>query len=258
MYENIDFEKIEKRINKIVWWIPFKNLRDTIREIFTKIYNIDNNIKNLSEILIDSNSIAILNSIMEHLHTKKEYRHILLDIKENDVCVDCGANMGLFTRLVDIQKGICYSFEPNVSLYNHLSKRYKNSKNIHIYNNAVSNKNEKVKFFTSGNNYINDQGFTMSYKMSDSYVEIESIKFSNFLKNEILTKYNFIYLVKIDIEGEEFNVLEDIINEQLYNYIGYIFVETHERFLENGEERMQKIKKLIELNNIRNIYLDWF
>lgn len=131
---------------------------------------------------------------------KKEYYSILLDINENDVCIDLGANMGLFTRLVDVQKGICYSFEPNTSLYNHLIKRYKNSENIHIYNYAVSDKNEKVKFFTSGNNYVGDQGFTMSYEIGNNYIEVDSIKFS---------------------------------------------------------ERLEKIKNLIEKNNIKNIYLDW-
>ncbi|HJH55547.1 MAG TPA: FkbM family methyltransferase, partial [Brachyspira hyodysenteriae] len=201
--------------------------------------------------------IAMSKLILDKLGIKKEYYNILLDINENDICIDCGTNMGLFTRLVDVQKGICYSFEPNTSLYNHLSKRYKDSKKIYIYNNAVSNKNEKVKFFTSGDNYVNDQAFTMSYEMTDNYIEVDSIKFSDFIKNDILTKHDFIYLIKIDIEGEEFNVLEDLINENIYKKVGYIFVETHERFFENGEERLNKIKKLIEDNNIKNIYLDW-
>ena len=112
--------------------------------------------------------------------------------------------------------------EPNTSLYNHLIKIYKNSENIHIYNYAVSDKNEKVKFFTSGNNYVGDQGFTMSYEIGNNYIEVDSIKFSDFLKNEVLTKHDFIYLIKIDIEGEEFNVLEDLINESIYKKIGYI------------------------------------
>ena len=142
-------------------------------------------------------------------------------------------------------------------MYNHLIKRYKNSENIHIYNYAVSDKNEKVKFFTSGNNYVGDQGFTMSYEIGNNYIEVDSIKFSDFLKNEVLTKHDFIYLIKIDIEGEEFNVLEDLINESIYKKIGYIFVETHERFFEDGKERLEKIKNLIEKNNIKNIYLDW-
>lgn len=249
--------EIEFIINKIVWWIPFKNLRNVIRDIILKIYYIDQKIEKLEKIIIDNNSIAISELIMNKLCVKKEYYPILLDINENDVCIDLGANMGLFTRLVDVQKGICYSFEPNTSLYNHLIKRYKDSKNIYIYNYAASNKNEKVKFFTSGNNYIGDQGFTMSYKKGNNYVEVDSIKFSDFLKNEVLTKYDFIYLIKIDIEGEEFNVLEDLINENIYKKIGYIFVETHERFFENGKERLEKIKNLIEKNNIKNIYLDW-
>ncbi|CRF35249.1 methyltransferase [Brachyspira suanatina] len=257
MYHIPNSEEVEKIINKIVWWIPFKNCRNLIRAILLKIYNIDDNIIRLENVIIYNNSIAMSKLILDKLGIKKEYYNILLDINENDICIDCGANMGLFTRLVDVQKGICYSFEPNTSLYNHLSKRYKDSKYIHIYNNAVSNKNEKVKFFTSGDNYVNDQAFTMSYEMTDNYIEVDSIKFSDFIKNDILTKHDFIYLIKIDIEGEEFNVLEDLINENIYKKVGYIFVETHERFFENGEERLNKIKKLIEYNNIKNIYLDW-
>ena len=257
MYHIPNTKEAEKIINKIVRWIPFKNLRNLIRGILLKICYIDDRTKYLEEIIIDNNSIAMLELIMDKLCVKKEYYSILLDINENDVCIDLGANMGLFTRLVDVQKGICYSFEPNTSLYNHLIKRYKNSENIHIYNYAVSDKNEKVKFFTSGNNYVGDQGFTMSYEIGNNYIEVDSIKFSDFLKNEVLTKHDFIYLIKIDIEGEEFNVLEDLINESIYKKIGYIFVETHERFFEDGKERLEKIKNLIEKNNIKNIYLDW-
>ncbi len=257
MYHIPNSAEAEKIINKIVWFIPFKNLRSFTRAILLKIYNIDNCVTHLENIIIDNNSIAMSELLIYKLGVKKEYHSILLDINENDICIDCGANMGLFTRLVDVQKGICYSFEPNKSLYNHLLKRYKDSKNIHIYNNAVSNKNEKVKFFTSGNNYVGDQGFTMSYEKTNNYIEVDSIKFSDFVKNEVLTKHDFIYLIKIDIEGEEFNVLEDLINENIYQKVGYIFVETHERFFKDGEERLNKIKKLIEDNNIKNIYLDW-
>ena len=272
----------KKMIDKIVWWIPFKNLRNFVRDtlniihdtnisiskifqsinkIFSYINNIEKvliSINNIEKILINSNKIAICELIMKHLYCPIQYKHILLDIKEGDICIDCGANYGLFTRLVYIQKGICYSFEPNSSLYEHLLKMYKNTDNVYLYQYAVSNENKTTKFFkVSENNYFKDQGFSISINVGDYYDEIKAIKLSDFIKNEILKENNSIYLLKMDIEGEEFNVLEDIIENELYYNIKYIFVETHERFLEDGNERLIKLKNLIKERNIDNIYLDW-
>ena len=42
----------EKTINNIVWWIPFRKLRDSVREVLYSIMDINNSTKNSLEITI--------------------------------------------------------------------------------------------------------------------------------------------------------------------------------------------------------------
>ncbi len=42
----------EKTINNIVWWIPFRKLRDSVREVLYFIMNINNSTKSSSEMTI--------------------------------------------------------------------------------------------------------------------------------------------------------------------------------------------------------------
>ena len=88
-------------------------------------------------------------------------------------------------------------------------------------------------------------------------VEVDIVRLSEIIKNDILPKHKKIYLVKLDIEWAEFDVLNDIIDEWLYNCIKYIVVETHERFFKDWNNILLRLKKRIEDNWIENIYLDW-
>ncbi len=74
---------------------------------------------------------------------------------------------------------------------------------------------------------------------------------------EILKKHKKITLIKIDIEGAEFDVLDALIEQKLYENIEYIMVETHERFFENPSQKINTLKEKITQNNITNIFLDW-
>lgn len=115
-----------------------------------------------------------------------------------------------------------------------------------------------MKFYKSSNDYIGNIGYSISYdNYGDTFEEVESIKLTQFIKENILDNNNIIYILKLDVEGAEFDILEDIINENIYMNICHIFVETHERFFEDGKEKIERIKNLIKSKNIKNIYLDW-
>ena len=66
-----------------------------------------------------------------------------------------------------------------------------------------------------------------------------------------------IHLLKLDIEWAEFDVINDIIDEWIYENIKYIVVETHERFFKDWKTRIKNLQQKIKDNNIKNIYLDW-
>lgn len=42
----------EKTINNIVWWIPFRKLRDSVIEVLYSIINVNNSLKDINKFII--------------------------------------------------------------------------------------------------------------------------------------------------------------------------------------------------------------
>ncbi|BDB64979.1 hypothetical protein T36_1441 [Helicobacter cinaedi] len=59
------------------------------------------------------------------------------------------------------------------------------------------------------------------------------------------------------MEGNEFDIMESLLGQDLHKHIGYIACETHERFFSDGEEKLAKLKQSIEEKSAKNVFLDW-
>lgn len=196
-----------------------------------------------------------------HANVPEKYYNIFYYLSPQDVCIDCGVNRGRFTDILILRNCIVYGFEPHKLLYQNLLLKYKNNKNITIFNQAVHTKNEIIPFYlnTKEIQNINCTESASLIKRTDIETfscEVEGIDFVEFTKT-IIKQHRKIKLIKLDIEGAEFDIIEKIIENKIYEYVEYILCETHERLIENGTERLKTIKKLIEINNIKNIFLDW-
>lgn len=179
--------------------------------------------------------------------------------EEELIFIDGGAHAGVFCDVALACGGICYAYEPNIFLYTFLKNLYKNNNNIILSNKALSHEAGKMKFYNINNDLIgtgNSLIKTNFYHQEDSGYEVETINFCSHLK-ELILKHGHIALVKLDIEGAEFEILNKLIEEKLYKNIDYIMVETHERFFENPQEKLKPLQQAILDNNINNIFLDW-
>lgn len=110
--------------------------------------------------------------------------------------------------------------------------------------------------FYNGANNATSEGASIAKNWGGSSYEVETLDFCEFLKG-ILQEHSRISLIKIDIEGAEFDVLDLLIEQKLYEKVEYIMVETHERFFENPKEKIENLRSKISQNNIQNIFLDW-
>lgn len=84
-----------------------------------------------------------------------------------------------------------------------------------------------------------DHGF--GYREED--ISVMSIDFSLFLKN-VATKDDFV-VVKMDIEGAEFAVLQSLIDTSAYELIDHLYCEYHDRFFDDTE-KYQSLRKYYE------------
>jgi FkbM family methyltransferase len=146
--------------------------------------------------------------------------------------IDCGSNIGLsiiyFKNLFPNSKIIGFEADPNI--YNMLIKNIAsfNLSDVSLYQKAVWNKNEKIKFLLEGGN-----SSRLAYKDGPDVIQVDGVSLRPFLEQTV-------DFLKIDIEGAEFEVIEDC--QDLLYQVKNLFIEYHS-FLDQD----QKLSKLLSI-----------
>ena len=125
---------------------------------------------------------------------------------------------------------------------------------------SSNNKGIKKLYFHSNHNDNPLYYSTSSSLISDK----KNVNKSNFENVQVLALTEYIdnlnkgiYILKIDIEGEEVNLLEELIGKEVYKRIKYIFVEPHQKQIQSLDDKFDELNKLIKTRKITNIYLNW-
>lgn len=125
-------------------------------------------------------------------------------VEKNDIVLDCGANMGLYSAVASREGAVVYAFEPsNYIIDNYLHITAEGNPNIHIVNAALSDKKGEVEFVIEesnlGHSRIKDSG---EYKKTE---KVMVITVDDFVQERNLERVDFI---KADIEGAERKMLK--------------------------------------------------
>lgn len=186
---------------------------------------------------------------------------IVSGLTSDDVCIDCGANVGEVSEVLANSGAFVYCFEPDSSAFNSLKKRFVNRNNIKLFKKGVYTENKQVKLYKSELSDYDNEFFSQSSSICGSKVNVETSKYEEI---EVIDVCEFIeslnrriYLLKMDIEGAEFDILEKLINKQLYNKIDYVLVETHDDSVPEIRDKAQQVRNLIKEKQIKNINLNW-
>jgi FkbM family methyltransferase len=126
-------------------------------------------------------------------------------IGENDVVVDIGAHIGLFTVLASkaAVKGRVYAFEPFSANFGLLKENVSLNRldNVTPVNAAVSSRTGRLRFFL--NNTATWHGiYPRGEKVSE--ISVESVSLADFLKSEKISRIDFL---KMNCEGAEYEIL---------------------------------------------------
>lgn len=241
-------------VDRIVWWIPFKQLRNDIRELLERLLK---SIENTEK----SNSLLLNSHIMSNTYGLDFKGQIGQDIiaylclknKKNGFYIDIGAYDGInFSNTYIFEKlgwnGFCVEASPKTF------KKLQKNRKCDLYNCAVSSKNiGKAKFLTSTVGVLDvlDSHNTAGHKEriekeSDNnmeYVEVDTITFEELMSN--YKDINHIDFMSLDIEGGELDVLKSIDFDK-YSF-GLITVEYNDNYDEILELMNSKgYKKLMD------------
>jgi FkbM family methyltransferase len=207
------------------------------KEIFIKNVNVEKPIfdfSNSEPIFLNYNEFFI----------DKIYEEFLGNNNELNVVIDVGANVGMFSKYIRIKgakKLICY--EPNVKAYNQLKENLKDECDIKIYNLAISYTNGKIKLYTDDNNTLISTGCNKT----DTFYEVECATINDiFAKNNI----DFIDLLKVDIEGMEFELFEHC-DRLTFDKIKTVLIEYHDFHFEDGLQKVSQLRNILEKNGFK-------
>lgn len=184
----------------------------------------------------------VLDGIMEL--SKKIHNQYLLDhvnFSENDVFIDCGANVGeIFYYFSENNISIKYiGFEPEKEVFDCLSKNIISQNSI-LYNIALSESKGKKRI------YLNTEAGDTSLIFSKNavYSEVESCT---------LDSYNFpkIKVLKIDAEGYELEVLQGAIESLAKTE--YVSVDFGPEKGEHNEKTIAEVTDFLYSHNFKLI-----
>jgi FkbM family methyltransferase len=136
-------------------------------------------------------------------------------LKEGDIFIDIGSNIGMFSLTAsDLvgSKGKILAFEPTPSTYERLLEniRINGYTNINAFNLGLSNKNGILDFNISNNGYDAWNSMVQQEHLENGIqIQVEVKALDSLIEENSLSTIN---LIKIDVEGWEKFVLEGSIN----------------------------------------------
>ena len=188
-----------------------------------------------------------VNEVIEPVETKL-FNDI---IKNGEILLDVGANIGYFTLLMaklSGPSGKVFSFEPEDKNFKILEKNVKinNYHNVVLEKKGVSDRNGINKFFLSSKN----TGMHSLQKIRDDVkeVKIDVIKLDDYFSALDLAEK--ISLIKIDVEGAEFQVLNGM-KTILKNKNLKLLIEFIPEHLKKHGTNPGDVLKILEDNNFK-------
>jgi FkbM family methyltransferase len=173
--------------------------------------------------------------------------------------IDCGAHCGESILTAKQRFGldiIVISFEPVPGLAKQLQEIYKDNPTVNIQNSAVWINND-IKRFHLSEEYTDGSSLLTSLNnlREEHYIEISCFDLSFWIK-ETFTSDDYIIL-KLDIEGAEYEVLSKMIKDGTINMINEFWGEWHDMKINDKHtlNLSKKVYKYLKDNNIE--FKDW-
>ena len=164
------------------------------------------------------------------------------------VVVDIGTNIGtaslFFSNLDNVDK--IYAYEPVLETYNQATLNFNNNKNKVVeFNNYGLGGSDREETFYFNKNAKGNTGIRgeLSTSFDANFVEkidVKIMKASNEIQKIIDENSNSKIVLKMDCEGGEYEIFEDLDKNGLLNRFDIIMLEWHDRGADVLEEQLKK------------------
>ncbi|MBX9592222.1 MAG: FkbM family methyltransferase [Hyphomonadaceae bacterium] len=190
-----------------------------------------------------------------------QFEQLVGQLTPDDIAIDCGANVGHYTRMLAASGATVYAFEPDPHCYGILCRTLGERPNVHLFNQAVGaetcdTKLYRARDFDTDPDYLSQSssvyGSNPNVETSSAIAvqQIDLIRFITALPRPVS-------VLKLDIEGAEVPVIEKLLDTRVIDRVGQVFAETHERKIPELAAPTRALRRRIALEGRGNLNLDW-
>lgn len=180
--------------------------------------------------------------IVKWFRDNGDYTHnVNYNLNENSVIMDLGGYKGVWAQqMIDKYNPNVYILEPITSFYEDMLSKFSNNKKVHLLNVGIGIEDKDGFIFMNG-----DASSSNSSNGEAVRVKLNSI-------DTVLKKWdlNEVDLIQINIEGDEYALLEHMIENNSISKFKNIQVQFH-LGIKNDIERRKKIRQGLIDNNFK-------
>lgn len=155
-------------------------------------------------------------------------------------CVGCGEDISFDIELIDKIGCDVFAFDPTPRAIEFVQKVAGNNPKYHFYNLGLWDKKDILKFYSPKK--IEHVSYSLlNLQKTENYISVEVDNLKNIMD---MIGHGKIDLLKIDIEGAEYKVIQSILNEKLN--VKVICVEYDECFNPLDKDFKKRIRDSIE------------
>ena len=223
-------QKSLKKMDNIIYPVNyFKsiNFKIKINKMFKKIKN--------KFFLKESNNEKLQSNRCKPWFEANGDKTLRLDynLNENSVVFDIGGYKGEFAADIFCKYGCnIYIFEPIIEYYEEIKSKFRNNSKVRIFPFGLGMKNSSELISLDENN-------SSLFRFSEHQILIQIKSINEFIEEYKITNID---LMKINIEGAEYDLLDSLISVKNHLIIQNFQIQFHDFVFDSAKERMVKIQ----------------
>ena len=161
------------------------------------------------------------------------------DLTHESIVFDVGGFKGEFASTIYSKYGCkIFVFEPLPEYFSVIKERFSNNKNVEVFCAGLSDR--------TASESISFSGDKSSLFLKSNQLTIQLLRASDFIRDENIKE---IHLMKINIEGAEYELLTDLIKSKYIRKIKNIQVQFHDFIVPDAKNKMNKIQEQLSLTH---------
>jgi FkbM family methyltransferase len=208
-------------------------------------------------------AIPFIEPILQLVRTRKRavakflFPKALEHVRPGDVVLDLGANVGSISSLFLSMGMMVHAYEPDSRCIALLRRRFSiyGYGRIHLHHKAVGSKTGTVRLnygslTTESNSIIPDK------QGADASAGWEDVACLGIL--DVIQEHGYVPLIKMDVEGAEYDILETLLQPEHLDRFGVCLVEAHADRIPSLKHRQLELEKRIkELELTERVLVTW-